>query len=125
MRAIFISFFLLGVAGCANLDYINDQYGTVPMVIYEHGDHPYRVFDRPAESRALISASLGAAMGNGFIRGATFGILNNNTSEPLMRDALSSFLTNTGRACKIHPGHLIAEPEWEFWYECSAVASAR
>ena len=121
MRAL-ILVAALSVAGCANLDYAVDEYGNTPMVVFEHSDHPYRVFDKPQANKIMMTASLGAAMGNGFIRGLTFGILNNNTSEPAMRSAAEAYLSSTGRTCQVSPGHLIQEPQWEFRYQCAAIA---
>lgn len=119
-----ITLFLAGalLAGCANLDYASDNYGTTPMVRFEHQDHPYRIFDKPSANRLMITSSIGSAIGSGFVRGLTFGLLSNHPSEPTMRAATEAYLASTSRKCSVEAGNLIAQPQWEFRYECEALS---
>lgn len=114
----------LALTGCANIDYLNDNYGNAPQVSFKHADHYYEVFDKPAEKRLVISTAVGAAIGAGAIRGLTFGLINNHPSEPVMHQAVDAYLKSTGRICEPGTGQLIADPEWEFHYSCTAVSAA-
>lgn len=125
MRALISTVAALALAGCANYSYATDHYGDTQMVSFEHNDSTYRVFDKPQAGKLMITSSLGAAAGDGALRGLTFGIINNHPSEPVMHDAADAFLASTGRACKTDPGQLIMQPQWEFRYSCETVAAAK
>lgn len=114
----------LALGGCANFDYLADNYGNTPQVSFQHAEHNYKIFDKPGESRLMISTAVGAAMGAGFVRGLTFGLINNHPSEPVMRDAALAYLKGTGRSCTSEAGSLIAQPQWEFHYNCRTATAA-
>ena len=82
-------------------------------------DDTYRVFEHPKEDVVMTTSSLGTAAGAGWVRGATLGLAQPYTPEQRHEAAARKFLDDTGRAnCKITRGYLLAQPQYEFFYEC-------
>jgi len=113
----------LVMAGCgAGVQYAMDNYRGVEVKnfqIEEPDGEIYRVFDKPAENRLMITPSLGTAAAYGAVSGATFGAANIDGPKPIFERAALAFLASTGRKCRVIDGYLIARPQWEFKYDCS------
>lgn len=110
----------VGLSGCANLNYAMDEYGQTPMVLYEHRDKTYRLWDKPDQNKMMVSSNLGAAAGDGFMTGLTFGIVSAYPGEPTMRSVAEGYLAGKQRKCTVAIGTLIQQPQWEFRYQCQA-----
>jgi hypothetical protein len=122
MRAIVLLAALV-LGGCANFEYANEQYGTTPHQMFEFNGSTYRVFDKTQASKLMITPTLGAAAGDGFVRGLTFGLYNPHPSEPVYHEAVGAYLASTGRTCTTDTGQLIVQPQWEFRYACAATSA--
>lgn len=82
-------------------------------------DDTYRVFEKPEERSIMTTPSIAAAAAMGAARGATLGLANVMTPEQRHEAAAQQYLAQTGRPnCKITKGYLLAEPQYEFHYEC-------
>lgn len=67
----------------------------------------------------MTTPSIAAAAAMGAARGATLGLANVMTPEQRHEAAAQQYLAQTGRPnCKITKGYLLAEPQYEFHYEC-------
>lgn len=108
------------LAGCANYEYLQDEYGQTPMQLFEFRGTTYRLWDKAAQNKIMVGSNLGAAAGDGFIKGLTFGVVNPAPGEPTLHAVAEAYVTSTNRSCEVAPGSLVAEPQWEFRYKCAA-----
>jgi len=126
MCALFGSLLLSGCG--AGMQYAMDNYSGVKVVDYEVIDEDiYRVFDKPAENRLMITPSVARAAGAGALQGLTFGgadAMDTLGPKPKFEKAALAFLASTGRTCRIVDGYLIVKPQWEFKYDCSVLPAA-
>lgn len=109
------------LSGCASYNYALDEYGGIPVVSHEYQGNTYRVFDKPASSKLMITPSLGSAAGDGFVRGLTFGLVDTEVPQPVYRAAAESYLASLGKKCTVDTGQLVVRPQWEFRYQCQAI----
>jgi hypothetical protein len=122
-RAIVIAC-ALTVGGCgAGVQYAMNEYSGVGVKSFDvEGEDTYRVFDKPAANRLMITPSLGKAMGAGFAQGATFGgidAMDTIGPKPTFEKAALGYLASTGRSCRIIDGYIVVKPQWEFKYDCA------
>jgi hypothetical protein len=82
----------------------------------------FRIFDKPAENRLMITSSIGDALGSGAVQGATFGAIRPSSAAVVFRDAAEEYLASTGRTCTTRDTTLIIDPQYEVRYECSAAS---
>lgn len=110
------------LAGCGGMHYAIENYSGTEVQAYRHRTSGvwYRVFDKPAEGRMMITANLGAAAGQGFVKGLTLGLASAETPGVIYRDVALEFLAVQGRACESREVTLIVEPQYEVRYECFA-----
>ena len=120
MRAISIGLLLLPLAACSSaVTYIQDEYRGVPIVEVQMPDDTYRVFDKPAASKMMVTSSLSSAMGQGLAAGITVGTAA-GPPKPLFEAAALRFLDESGRrGCRLIDTYLLARPQWEVKYDCS------
>lgn len=111
----------LALAGCgAGIQYIMEEYkGTEAKTFEVEGEDIYRVFDKPASNKLMITPSLGTALAAGAASGATFGAAHIDGPKPIFERAALGYLASTGRTCRIIDGYILARPQWEFKYDCS------
>ncbi|WP_319533268.1 hypothetical protein [uncultured Cohaesibacter sp.] len=84
------------------------------------GDHAYRVFEHPDEDAIMTTPPVGGAMVMGAAKGLTLGLANTMPPEKVHEAAARKYLDENGRAhCSITKGYLVAEPQYEFSYDCS------
>jgi len=84
-------------------------------------DDTYRIFEHPSEKSIMTTPSLGTAFGAGVAQGATLGLAQVAPAEQRHQAAAEQYLADTGRAdCKITSGYLLAQPQYEFTFECPA-----
>lgn len=122
MRRIIPIAFAAILAGCANIEYLDDTYSGLPAQTIEANGSEYIVQDNVLLGRLAIVPTMGSTIGKAFASGATFGAYV-GTSEGLMRQAVQSYFLTTGQDCRIVDGWLVAEPAWEFVYQCGAQAA--
>jgi hypothetical protein len=108
----------LGLSGCAGLNYAMENYKGVEVMPVEYQGHEWRVFDKPAENRLMITPSIGRSMGLGAATGLTFGAAG-GIPKPELQGAAEAWLVKTGRTCSITDGYVVASPQWEFRYACN------
>ena len=122
-RVLLIAALLL--SGCAGAKYAMDNYSKVkPLAFTSQTGKGFRVYDKPSESRMMITPTIGSAMGGGAVNGATFGAVNPAASEVIYRDAAEEYLASTGRTCRALDISLILDPQYEVRYQCQATMSA-
>jgi hypothetical protein len=127
----------IALSGCQGRQYAMDEYNKVPVqsFVVEPADgkprftsdgkggqidraRTYRIFDKPAEFKLMITPSLGEAAGSGFLRGLTFGAADMGEPVVAYRDAAEKYLASTGRSCSARDIVLIVRPQYEVRYEC-------
>jgi hypothetical protein len=115
----------LPLAGCSSaLSYIIDEYRGVPVVEVSMPDDTYRVFDKPAQSKMMITSSLASAAGQGFALGLTMGAAD-GPPKPRFEATAAKHLQDTGRTgCRLIDAYLLAKPQWEVKYDCTPLAAA-
>ncbi len=106
------------MGGCASVSYIVDNYSGVPIQEVETSYDTFRVFDKPAENRMMITTSIASASGQGIVGGLMLNPAGGATPLPIFREAVEKYLAQSGRACQVKDGALIAVPQWEFRYTC-------
>lgn len=119
-KTIAVLFFSVTLAGCgAGMDAALQYEGT-PLHDFDYGGHPWRIFDMTAESKLMITPSLGRGMGEGFVRGLTFGAVDNDIPKPEYQAVVQEWLkaTHLGKQCSVTDGYKLVRPQWEFIYRC-------
>ena len=106
--------------GCANLDYVLTNYGSLEPVVHKNRYDAFQIFDKPGEGRLLISSSPEAATASAFVRGWTFGASGPTASKPIYQQAVEEYFLKSGRQCRITDASFIIEPQWEFRYDCAS-----
>ncbi|MBZ9699533.1 MULTISPECIES: hypothetical protein [unclassified Mesorhizobium] len=97
-----------------------DNYTNVKVVSFTSPSQKtgYRIFDKPAENRLMITSSIGNAMGQGALKGLT--LMDTTPPEILFEQAAVEYLASTGRTCVSKKAFLIVQPQFEVQYDCSA-----
>jgi hypothetical protein len=122
VRVLFVPVIALGLAACGGrpgglqdaMSYDIRSVTQVPM-----GDDTYRVFEHPQRDRLMTTTSIGKAFGQGFVKGATFGLADVQTPEQRHEAAARKHLDRTGRAhCTIDNGYELLNTQYEFRFTC-------
>lgn len=114
------------ISGCAGASYAIQHYASVPVKGFTSAaGSGYRIYDKPSENRLMITPSIGASMGGGAVKGATWGIVNPLTGSALYRAAAEEYLRSTGRECTVQNIELILEPQYEARYTCTTSDGAK
>lgn len=118
--AIAILILSAGLTGCAGMNYLAENYGTMkPTVVASAGDE-WWVYDKPGQNKILVQRNPASGAAQGFIGGLTFNPNVAAAPKPYYQQAAETHLRQAGRRCRIKDGYLIIEPSWEFTYECEA-----
>jgi len=118
-KLILIAVLSILLAGCAGMGYALDNYSGVPVYHVQAAGDTWRVFDKPDESRMMVTSSVGAAMAQGLGRGLLLNAVDNTPPEPQFRQAARQYLDATNREeCEIADAYLIITPQFEVIYEC-------
>lgn len=106
---------LLALAGCSGVNYVLQEYGSVQRIEWrDSGGTGFRIYDKPSESKMMITPSLGAA----FVQGATFGA--SRSIGQVYEDAANEWLAAQGRqSCKAIRTVNILDPQHEVEYRCA------
>lgn len=118
-RLVILALPLALLAGCAGMQHAMEHYTGITPVEVVMPDDIYRVFDKPADTRIMVTSSLGSAAGQGALKGLMFGVVD--TTPPLRRfqAAAERYLKDRGRGgCAITQGYLLVQPQFEFRYRC-------
>ena len=125
MQKIIALFLSLGCFGCAGINYAAQQYSGVRVEEVAMPDDTYRIFDKPAENRMMVTSSLAAAMGQGLGAGLLLNAIDNTPPKPRFDAAALQYLENTGRpGCRVVDLYLLVKPQFEVKYDCAPQASA-
>jgi hypothetical protein len=103
------------------------QYNDVKHVVFSDPSlpHAFWIFDHPNDSKMLVNVALGAAMGQGAVRGATLGIAPVSTPGDKFGQAATLFLASSGRKCSIASVERIAgDTNYEVSYTCEVAPVA-
>jgi hypothetical protein len=100
------------------MDYARENYRDVQLVEIATSHDTFRVFDKPAENRLMITSSLAMAAGAGAVGGLLLNPTAGATPQPVFREAVDKFLASTGRSCVVTESALLIQPQWEFRYTC-------
>lgn len=79
----------------------------------------WRIFDKSAEGRLMITPSLGRSAGAGAVTGLTFGAADTDIPKPEYQRAVEGWLSAQGRNCMVTDGYKLIRPQWEFKYSCT------
>jgi hypothetical protein len=113
----------LMLAGCAGVQHVIDHYQGIQPVEVQMPDDRYRIFDKPADGRMMVTSSIGSAAGQGFGSGLTLGIVDTTPPLPLFQAAAEAHLAGTGRSqCRVTQGYILVKPQFEFRYTCDPAA---
>jgi hypothetical protein len=111
----------LALAGCsAGVNYILENYrGQTPTIVWV-GSESWRVFDHPRENKLMVTTSFGRAATDGYVRGATLGIVNPQAPKPLFQAPAERYLGKTNRAhCVVTDGYELVTTQYEFRFSCT------
>jgi hypothetical protein len=96
------------------------QYNGTPLQEIQFDGHPWRIFDKPAEGRLMITPSIGRSVGEGVLSGLTLGAADTEIPKPDYQAAVAAWLrTRHGGICTITDGYKLIKPQWEFKYHCA------
>jgi hypothetical protein len=107
----------LVLSGCAGLD-AAEEYSDVDHVSYAVDGSTWWIWDKPRESRVMVSPNPGRSMGQGFWSGLTLGAADTEIPKPQYQRVVEAWLARTGRRCAILDGYKLIKPQWEFKYRC-------
>lgn len=116
MRMTILLALALLLTGCAGLDAARQYRGT-ELQSFVNMEDTWRVFDRPAEGRLMITPSLGTITVDALTSGP-FGIFHPEIPKSIYQQAVEGWLVQTGRSCKVTDGYKLIKPQWEFRYSC-------
>lgn len=114
----------LTLSGCAGMNYIYENYQGTPLAEYQNEDDTFRIFDKPQESRLMITPSIATAMATGAVKGVTFHAVPADVPKAVFEKAVIGYLQSTGRSCAVVDGALLVAPQWEFRYRCDGAPIA-
>mgnify|MGYP003677271706 CR=1 FL=1 len=114
----FLFMFFLFIGGCQSISTAMQYNSKVNLV--QMSDDKYRIFEHPKGDRIMTTSSLGKAVGQGVVQGATLGLASVKTPEQRHEAAARHYLDQTGRSsCQITKGYLLVEPQYEFFFVCN------
>jgi len=122
-KLLIISVLGILLSGCAGMGYAIDNYSGVPVHHHQTTGDTWRIFDKPSESRMMVTSSIGSAIAQGLGQGLLLNAVDNTPPEPRFRQAARGYLDLTNREeCEITDAYLIVRPQFEVTYECPAGA---
>ncbi len=120
MRIFCIAALCAVLGGCAGVSYAIDEYSGVEVKNIQMPDDNYRVFDKPAQNKMMVTSSILAAAAQGAGQGLLFNAVDNTPPRPLFERAATEYLRKTGRdSCRITDAYMILKPQYEVKYDCT------
>ena len=115
-----VALLVAGPAGCAGMDYAMKNYSGVKVVTWvdPSTNAQWRIFDKPAENRMMITLGIGGAALQGAGQGITLGAADTRTPMILYQDGAIAWLASSGRHCSAAQTFLVIEPQYEVRYIC-------
>ena len=127
LKRLIAAIALIGaLAGCAGVDYVLDNYSGIKPINYQSAalGKGFRIFDKPAENKLMITPTIGQALGEGMAK----GLVGSGVGAPeiVFENGALEWLASTGRSCVATRTYLLIETQWEVLYNCqvNAVPSA-
>ena len=118
-KALMVTALALGLGGCAGMQHAMEHYGSITPVEVTMPDDTYRVFDKPSDTRIMVTSSLNSAAQQGALKGFTLGIADTTPPQMRFQAAAEKYLKDRGRGgCRITSGVLLVQPQYEFRYAC-------
>jgi hypothetical protein len=120
MKNVWVLGLALALGGCGGLSYAAQEYTGVEVLTVQMPDDNYRVFDKPAENKMMVTSSVGSALAQGAGQGLLLNAIDNTPPKPLFEAAAIAFLAQSGRSsCRIIDAYLIVKPQYEIKYDCT------
>lgn len=111
------------LGGCAGISYTMNEYQGVQVEEVSMPDDTYRIFDKPAANKMMVTSSLGSSAAQGFGSGLLLNAVDNTPPKPLFDAAALQYLQNTGRnGCRVVDSYLLVKPQFEVKYDCAPLA---
>jgi hypothetical protein len=123
MRGRAIAVVTVMLSGCAGVNYVAENYGTMQPTIVETANNSYRVYDKPERGKVLVQRNPTGAVAQSFVGGRLLDRTIAADPKPYYQRAAEQHLRQTGRSCQIRDGYLVVEPSWEFAYDCESVVT--
>ncbi len=111
------------LGGCASMDHMMQHYANTPVQEFRNHHDNFRIFDKPADGRVMITSSIESAAAQGLVGGLTFNPALAAPPKPIYEQAVAQYLAASGRQCTISDGYLLVQPQWEFRYTCAAASA--
>ena len=109
----------IAITGCSGINYAVENYSGVDVERFEANGQTWRIFDKPAEGRLMITPTLGKAAAVGAAQGATFGLSRGGASPVQNFEAAANlFIKSRDASCQVTSGSLVINPQYEFFYSC-------
>ena len=107
------------------MGHIASTYGGFSDVVrsdFDYQGEEYRMFDRKDLNMLMITPSIGTAIANGAVRGATMYSVNIDNDEQRFHTVADKYFVKDrpSEVCTVNTGKLLVTPQWEFVYLCSA-----
>jgi hypothetical protein len=110
---------VIAMTGCTGINYAVENYSGVDVERFEANGQTWRIFDKPAEGRLMITPTLGKAAAVGAAQGATFGLSRGGASPVQNFEAAANlFIKSRDKTCQVTSGSLVVNPQYEFFYTC-------
>ena len=110
---------LIAITGCSGINYAVENYSGVDVERFEANGQTWRIFDKPAEGRLMITPTLGKTAAVGAAQGATFGLSRGGASPVQSFEAAANlFIKSRDKTCQVTSGSLVVNPQYEFFYSC-------
>jgi hypothetical protein len=110
---------VIAITGCSGINYAVENYSGVDVQRFEANGQTWRIFDKPAEGRLMITPTLGKAAAVGAAQGATFGLSRGGASPVQSFEAAANlFIKSRDKTCQVTSGSLVVNPQYEFFYSC-------
>lgn len=107
--------------GCVSKEAMkkSSEYGNhYEVVKTQYG--VFWVYEHPSKKKLAVSTSIGSTIGQGVVKGLTFGAANTLPSEGAFQEAAEAYLAGHKEigSCKIANGYLLQDPIFEFILSC-------
>jgi hypothetical protein len=109
---------ITALTGCAGMSYAMKHYSNTPVEKFSYHGKIYRMFDKPSDTRIMITPSIGDSMGQGAVKGLTLMAADTSIPKPVFQEAVEAYLSQKHGECIIVDGYKVIEPQWEFRYSC-------
>lgn len=109
----------IALSGCAGASYAINEYSGVEVTSVQMPEDTYRIYDKPASSKMMVTPSIGAAALQGAGSGLLLNSVDSTPPKPLFERAALEYLKTTGRQnCRIVESYIILKPQYEVKYDC-------